>query len=230
MQLSGRDSNVYGVWVRGCMLLYKKENQPYRKKNTANMKSILLTAMMLLSGLAATAQTDPTIMTIDGKPVSRSEFEYSYNKNNSETVVDKKSVADYVDLFINYKLKVLAAEAAGIDTTESFRKEFLTYRDQQIRPAFIAPDDLKREAWKVYVETRDRIDSTGGMVRPAHILVMLQQKATRHRRRQQSSVSTPSLRLLLAVPTSRRWQRNAPTTRVRQNVAATSLGYARDRR
>ena len=179
MQLSGRDSNVYGVWVRGCMLLYKKENQPYRKKNTANMKSILLTAMMLLSGLAATAQTDPTIMTIDGKPVSRSEFEYSYNKNNSETVVDKKSVADYVDLFINYKLKVLAAEAAGIDTTESFRKEFLTYRDQQIRPAFIAPDDLKREAWKVYVETRDRIDSTGGMVRPAHILVMLQQKATK---------------------------------------------------
>ena len=143
------------------------------------MKSILLTAMMLLSGLAATAQTDPTIMTIDGKPVSRSEFEYSYNKNNSETVVDKKSVADYVDLFINYKLKVLAAEAAGIDTTESFRKEFLTYRDQQIRPAFIAPDDLKREAWKVYVETRDRIDSTGGMVRPAHILVMLQQKATK---------------------------------------------------
>ena len=135
--------------------------------------------MMLLSGLAATAQTDPTIMTIDGKPVSRSEFEYSYNKNNSETVVDKKSVADYVDLFINYKLKVLAAEAAGIDTTESFRKEFLTYRDQQIRPAFIAPDDLKREAWKVYVETRDRIDSTGGMVRPAHILVMLQQKATK---------------------------------------------------
>ena len=94
MQLSGRDSNVYGVWVRGCMLLYKKENQPYRKKNTATMKSILLTAMMLLSGLAATAQTDPTIMTIDGKPVSRSEFEYSYNKNNSETVVDKKSVAN----------------------------------------------------------------------------------------------------------------------------------------
>ena len=108
------------------------------------MKSMLLTAMLLLSVLSAWAQTDPTIMTIDGKPVSRSEFEYSYNKNNSEMVVDKKSVAEYVDLFINYKLKVLAAEEAGIDTTQSFKKEFLSYRDQQIRQAFLSNDDLKR--------------------------------------------------------------------------------------
>ena len=143
------------------------------------MKSVLLTAMMLLFGVATWAQTDPTIMTIDGKPVSRSEFEYSYNKNNSEIVVDKKSVDEYVPLFVNYKLKVLAAEEAGIDTTQSFKKEFLTYRDQQIRPAFLGKDDLKREAWKVYVETRDRIDSTGGLVRPSHILVRMPQKATK---------------------------------------------------
>ena len=143
------------------------------------MKSMLLTAMLLLSVLSAWAQTDPTIITIDGKPVSRSEFEYSYNKNNSEMVVDKKSVAEYVDLFINYKLKVLAAEEAGIDTTQSFKKEFLSYRDQQIRQAFLSNDDLKREAWKIYVETRDRIDSMGGMVRPSHILVRMSQKATK---------------------------------------------------
>ena len=43
-------------------------------------------------------------MTINGQPVSRSEFEYSYNKNNAEGVIDKKSVDEYVDLFINYKL------------------------------------------------------------------------------------------------------------------------------
>ena len=72
------------------------------------MKPFALMAALLIQAATALAQTDPTIMTINGKPVSRSEFEYSYNKNNSETVVDKKSVADYVDLFINYKLKVLA--------------------------------------------------------------------------------------------------------------------------
>lgn len=143
------------------------------------MKHILLAVAMALSALQASAQTDPTIMTINGKPVQRSEFEYSYNKNNSETVVDKKSVAEYVDLFINYKLKVLAAEEAGIDTTTSFRKEFLSYRDQQIRPAFISQADLDREAWRVYEQTRNRIDSLGGLVNPAHILVLMRQTATK---------------------------------------------------
>lgn len=91
---------------------------------------------MLLSGSIAFAQNDdPTIMTINGQPVSRSEFEYSYNKNNSEGVIDKKTVNEYVDLFVNYKLKVLAALDAHIDTTASFKQEFLQYRDQQVRPA-----------------------------------------------------------------------------------------------
>ena len=52
----------------------------------------------------AYGQTDPTIMTINGKPVSRSEFEYSYNKNNADGVIDKKSVDEYVNLFINSAL------------------------------------------------------------------------------------------------------------------------------
>ena len=49
-------------------------------------------AALLAFSAAAFAQTDPTIMTINGVPVSRSEFEYSFNKNNSEGVIDKKSV------------------------------------------------------------------------------------------------------------------------------------------
>lgn len=141
------------------------------------MKFNILMFAMLLSGSIANAQNDPVIMTINGQPVTRSEFEYSYNKNNSETVVDKKSVDDYVDLFINYKLKVQAAVDAGIDTTKNFRSEFLLYRNQQIRPSFISNDDLEREAWKVYKATQARIDSTGGLVKPAHILIGLRQNA-----------------------------------------------------
>ena len=191
---------------------------------------MLLTAMLLLSVLSAWAQTDPTIMTIDGKPVSRSEFEYSYNKNNSEMVVDKKSVAEYVDLFINYKLKVLAAEEAGIDTTQSFKKEFLSYRDQQIRPAFLSNDDLKREAWKIYAETRDRIDSMGGMVRPSHILVRMSQKATKEQEAAAKTRIDSIYKAIARVPTLPSWHANVPMTRARQSVVATSRGYARVRR
>ena len=138
----------------------------------------LLAAMLIVASSAGAQTADPVVMTINGNPVLRSEFEYSYNKNNSESVVDKKSVADYVPLFVNYKLKVLAAEAAGIDTTSAFRKEFLSYRDQQVRPSFINDDDVEAEARKIYKETQTRIDSNGGLVRPSHILLMLKQNAT----------------------------------------------------
>ena len=141
------------------------------------MKLSVLMFAMLLCGSIANAQNDPVVMTINGHPVTRSEFEYSYNKNNSETVVDKKSVDEYVDLFINYKLKVQAAMDAGIDTTKSFRSEFLLYRNQQIRPSFINNTDIENEAWKIYKATQTRVDSLGGLVRPAHILVGLRQNA-----------------------------------------------------
>ena len=143
------------------------------------MRKILF-AVSLMMAMTAGAQTqdDPVIMTINGQPVLRSEFEYSYNKNNSEGVIDKKNVEEYVDLFVNYKLKVEAAKAAHLDTLSSFKEEFKTYRDQQIRPAFIEDADLEAEAQRIYAETKHRIDSMGGMVKPAHILLMVGQKAT----------------------------------------------------
>lgn len=141
----------------------------------------LFTAVLLFVATVAAAQTadDPTIMVVNGQPVPRSEFEYSYNKNNAEGVIDKKSIEEYVDLFINYKLKVEAAKDAHLDTLRSFNDEFASYRDQQIRPAFITDDDVEAEARKIYSETQHRIDSMGGMVKPAHILLMLGQKATK---------------------------------------------------
>ena len=142
------------------------------------MKSKLLIGAMLLCGNIVFAQVDdPVVMKINGQPVSRSEFEYSFNKNNSEGVIDKKSVDEYVDLFVNYKLKVEAAKEARLDTLKSFLNEFAGYRDQQIRPAMIIDADIEAEARRIYEETRSRIDGNGGMTKPAHILVMVKQKA-----------------------------------------------------
>lgn len=143
------------------------------------MKEKLLLAVMLLCGMTCFAQTsDPVVMTINGKPVLRSEFEYSYNKNNADGVIDKKSVKDYVDLFINYKLKVEAAKAAKLDTMKSFQTEFAGYRDMQIRPSMIDDADVEAEAKKIYTQTQQQIDNNGGLVHVAHILLVLNQRAT----------------------------------------------------
>ena len=143
------------------------------------MRKILFAALLLAAtAVSAQTQDDPVVMTINGQPVLRSEFEYSYNKNNAEGVIDKKSVEEYVDLFVNYKMKVQAAKDAHLDTLKSFKDEFASYRDQQIRPAFIEDADLEAEAQRIYAETKHRIDSMGGMVKPSHILIMVNQRAT----------------------------------------------------
>jgi peptidyl-prolyl cis-trans isomerase SurA len=142
------------------------------------MKLKMLFAVCLASA-AAVAQTtvDPVIMTVNGVDVPRSEFEYSYNKNNSDGVIDKKSVEEYVDLFINYKLKVLAALDAKYDTLSSFKAEFAQYRDQQLLPAMVTDEDMEREAHRIYDETVDRI-GPDGLIQTAHILLRVPQQGS----------------------------------------------------
>ena len=142
----------------------------------------LLSAAMLLAAVAAHAQSDPVIMTINGKPVLRSEFEYSYNKNNSEGVIDKKTIDEYVDLFVNYKLKVAAALDARYDTLTSFKEEFAQYRDQQVRPAIVTDDDMLAEAHQIYDNTVKSI-GPDGLIQARHILLRLPQQASAEEQR-----------------------------------------------
>lgn len=137
------------------------------------MKIKTILAALLLGATAVQAQTqnDPVIMTINGQPVTRSEFEYSYNKNNTDGVIDKKSIDEYVDLFVNYKLKVQAALDAQLDTLSSFRKEFATYRDQQIRPSLVTDADVEKEARDYYDNLVKQIGPKG-LFTCSHILIL----------------------------------------------------------
>ena len=141
------------------------------------MKLKLIVIGCLMSATVQAQKNDPIIMTVAGVDVPRSEFEYSYNKNNTDGVIDKKTVEEYVDLFVNYKLKVQAALDARIDTTAAFITEFSQYRDQQVRPTFVTDDDMLAEAHKVYDQTLETI-GPDGLVSASHILMLIPQKAT----------------------------------------------------
>lgn len=124
---------------------------------------------------AQSAQNDPVIMTINGKPVTRAEFEYSYNKNgNIKDAVEHKTVEEYVPMFINYKLKVEEAKAARLDTLSSFQKEFQTYRDMQLTPYMVDQAFIDSVALAVYNRTAEQLRGQE-LIMPAHILVQLKQ-------------------------------------------------------
>lgn len=114
---------------------------------------------------------DPVIMTIGGEKVPKSEFEYMWKKNNSSNVVDAKTLDEYVDLFINFKLKVLAAKDAGIDTTEAFLKEFNKYRSELAAP-YLTDSTVKKN---LIAEAYDRAQIYTGI---SHILIRVAHDAS----------------------------------------------------
>ncbi len=144
------------------------------------MKRNWLLAAGLALGLGLSAQTvDPVLLTIGSKPVTRAEFEYSYNKNSSvEGAVEQKTVDEYIQMFINYKLKVMAAEEAKMDTLSSFLKEFATYRDMQLLPSLVDSAYIDSVAFSMYERTRKQLDGHD-LLRTAHILLQVPQSATK---------------------------------------------------
>src|ERR1700733_11381837 len=74
---------------------------------------------------------DPVLLTVAGEKVTKSEFEKVYHKNNNkENSNDPAAVKEYLELYINYKLKVKEAEEEKMDTSESFITELAGYRKQ----------------------------------------------------------------------------------------------------
>ncbi len=119
--------------------------------------------IILFSGLYA--QNNHTLVTIDTDSFSVDEFDFIYSKNNNLSE-NPKSKKDYIDLFLNYKLKVKAAEEEGLDTLPSFLKEYNYYKNELTKPYLTdsnVTNTLKREAY-------DRLKTE---VKASHILIKI---------------------------------------------------------
>jgi len=120
----------------------------------------------LVSAFGVLNAQDPVLMEINGKPVTKSEFEYIYNKNNSNNSLDKKTLNEYVELFVNFRLKVEEAKTQGIDTTKSFSDELKGYRATLTKPYLNDPGAEKEAARQAYARMLEDRDVS-------HILVAL---------------------------------------------------------
>lgn len=114
---------------------------------------------------------EPVIMTINGKPVYKSEFENVYKKNNGKEInKEQKSISEYVDLFSTFKMKVFEAEANGLDTNSAFKTELAGYRKQLASPYLT--DKNVNDA--LLVEAYERMKTE---VKAQHILIRIEEGA-----------------------------------------------------
>lgn len=117
------------------------------------VKFVLL-AIMASATVTVSAQSfaKKTLMKFGDKEVTAKEFMEVYEKNNLKgDVAEVKSIDEYIDIFTDFKLKVLEAEALGLDTASKFLSEIDEYRDQLAKPYLTsdgASDELVKEAFE----------------------------------------------------------------------------------
>ena len=101
----------------------------------SNFLSIATLTVVLLGSNDLFAQKkDPVLLTVDGRNITVSEFEAVYKKNNRDEVVDQKDLQEYLELYINFRLKVREAEGLGMDTIKKFIEELKGYQKQLAKP------------------------------------------------------------------------------------------------
>ncbi|MBO5864691.1 MAG: peptidylprolyl isomerase [Bacteroidaceae bacterium] len=141
------------------------------------MKFKNIAALFLLISSTALAQvTDPVLMRVNGKEVARSEFEYAFNKNNTNLAGEGQTVDEYLPMYIDFKLKVAEAETLKLDTLSSFKEEFERDRKLMAENYLVDTCFINDEAYKVYATDSATI-GRDGFIEVAHIVFLAKQTA-----------------------------------------------------
>lgn len=143
------------------------------------MKHLLVFFWMLCSTLSLVAQSlgNTVLATIDGKPISRDEFMYAYQKNKALSGQKSLTPQEYLNLYIDYQLKVADALAMGFDTTKTFRREFQLYRDQQLSKKLVNPSFIDSTARAIYQKEAQQLNGKD-LIEVSHILLNVPSTAT----------------------------------------------------
>lgn len=113
------------------------------------------------------------IVKIGDKSFTKEEYETIYRKNNTQLSDQSeiKTPEEYLDLFIDYKLKVIAAESRGMDTLKSFIDELEGYRNELAKPYLTDVSVTDTMIKQAYFRTVND-------VKASHILLSIQPTAT----------------------------------------------------
>ncbi|MBS1487842.1 MAG: peptidylprolyl isomerase [Bacteroidetes bacterium] len=129
---------------------------------------------LALMAFGQSKSTKPiTLFTVGGSPVNTDEFIYLFKKNHAGKPDDftKEKIDDYLNLFINFKLKVREAQAQGLDTAKKFRGELAGYRDELKKPYRANKDLVDNLAKEAYAHLLKEIKAS-------HILIQLKPDAS----------------------------------------------------
>ncbi len=125
-------------------------------------KKFIFSIVACLGMITASAQT---LFTYGKYSVDAKEFLKAYNKNNSQPVVNRaKAISDYLDLYINSRLKIREAYDKGYDTLPQIKTEVENLR-AQISENYMNDPEMTTRMQK------EAFDRSQKDIRVAHIFI-----------------------------------------------------------
>ncbi|HMO40426.1 MAG TPA: peptidylprolyl isomerase [Saprospiraceae bacterium] len=119
---------------------------------------VLLVAVWPLL-LSAQQQQDPVLFTVGDTPVHLSEFTYIYSKTNGQNAdFSQKSLEEYLDLYVRFKLKVKEARQMQVDTIPSLKAELAGYRKQLADSYLIDREVTDKLVRELYERAKEDVD------------------------------------------------------------------------
>ena len=125
----------------------------------------LFKTLLLILFVSTAFSQNNEILKIDDQIVNKSEFEQIYWKNKKEKIATKEDLDEYIELFINFKLKVISAEELGLDTTKKFIDELSGYRKQLEKPYLTDTSITESLINEAYYRTINEINASHIMVK-----------------------------------------------------------------
>jgi peptidyl-prolyl cis-trans isomerase SurA len=125
----------------------------------------LFKTLLLILFVPTAFSQNNEILKIDDQVVNKSEFEQIYWKNKKEKIATKEDLDEYIELFINFKLKVISAEELGLDTTKKFIDELSGYRNQLEKPYLTDTSITESLINEAYYRTINEINASHIMVK-----------------------------------------------------------------
>lgn len=134
---------------------------------------LALVATLFLGFQNSFAQTnDPVLFSVEGNPVHLSEFDYIYTKTNGDKAdFSKKSLEEYLDLYVKFKLKVQRAKDMQLDTIPVLQQELAGYRKQLANSYLVDKEVTERLVKEAYDRSLKDIDIS-------HIMILVPPTAT----------------------------------------------------
>ena len=120
--------------------------------------------LLLFITLNLNSFSQEVLLEIENDKITLDEFSHIFNKNNDNEKIDKEYLDEYIELFINFKLKVKEAKNLGFDTVATFIDELNGYRKQLAKP-YLRDDNFNDE---LFDEALDRIQFD---INANHILI-----------------------------------------------------------